>query len=81
MADALTDFIELLVGGITQIASGIGAGLSDLVTKVFLATDAQGAVTGLSSFGGVIAIFGGISLAVGLCTLVVHWVMSIGARN
>ena len=82
MSTALSEFIQLLVDGISGIASGVGQGLQDLVTKVFLTTDATThAVTGLSAFGGVIAIFGGISLAIGLCTLVVKWVMSIGARN
>ena len=82
MSTALTEFINLLTGGIAGMASGIGAGIQELVTQVFLETDASThAVTGLSAFGGVIAIFGAISLAVGLSTLVVKWVMSIGARN
>ena len=81
MAQALTEFINLLVGGITALGQGIGQSLSSVVTQVFLTTSEAGAVTGLSAFGGVIAIFGGISLAVGLTTLVVKWVMSIGARN
>lgn len=81
MTAALTEFINLLTGGIAGMASGIGAGLQSLVTQVFLTTGENGAVTGLSAFGGVIAIFGAISLAVGLSTLVVKWVMSIGARN
>ena len=81
MSAVLTEFINLLTGGIAGMASGIGAGLQSLVTQVFLTTSEQGTVTGLSSFGGVIAIFGAISLAVGLSTLVVKWIMSIGARN
>lgn len=81
MTAVLTEFINLLVGGISAMASGIGSGIQELVTQVFLTTDTGGAVTGLSAFGGVIAIFGAISLAVGLSTLVVKWVMSIGARN
>lgn len=81
MTAALTEFINLLTGGIAGMASGIGSGIQSLVTQVFLQTSEQGAVTGLSAFGGVIAIFGAISLAVGLSTLVVKWVMSIGARN
>lgn len=81
MAQALTEFINLLVGGITALGQGIGQGLSSVVTQVFLTTSETGTVTGLSAFGGVIAIFGGISLAVGLTTLVVKWIMSIGARN
>ena len=82
MTSALTEFINLLTGGIAGMASGIGAGLQSLVTEVFLETDATThAVSGLSAFGGVVAIFGAISLAVGLSTLVVKWVMSIGARS
>lgn len=81
MTAVLTEFINLLVGGISAMASGIGSGIQELVTKVFLTTSESGTVTGLSAFGGVIAIFGAISLAVGLSTLVVKWVMSIGARN
>lgn len=78
MQAVLTEMISLLVGGITGIATGIGQGLSELVTKIFLTTDAQGAVTGLSAYGGVIAIFGGVALAVGLSRLVVNWVSSLG---
>lgn len=46
---------------------------------MFLATDATThAVTGLSTFGGVVAIFAGVALAVGLTSLVFHWVSNIG---
>lgn len=78
MQQVLTDFINLLTGGISNMASGIGSGLQEAVTKMFLETDAQGAITGLSTFGGVVAIFGGIALAVGFTTLIFHWVTSIG---
>lgn len=81
MSAVLTEFINLLTGGIAGMASGIGAGLQSLVTQVFLTTSESGVVTGLSPFGGVIAIFGAIGLAVGLSTYVVKWIMSIGARN
>lgn len=60
------------------MATGIGSGLNEAVTKMFLTVDAQGAVTGLSNMGGLTAVFGGIALAVGLTTLVFHWVTSIG---
>lgn len=81
MLEVLQSIIELLVGGITGIASGIGSGLNDLVTQIFVTTSETGEVTGLSIFGGLIAVFGGIALAVGLSKLVVGWVMSLGARN
>ena len=43
------------------MATGIGSGLNEAVTKMFLTTDAStGAVTGLSNMGGLTAVFGGI---------------------
>ena len=63
MSSALTEFIGLLVGGISEMAQGIGSGLNQAVTDLFLATDSTThAVTGLSTFGGVTAIFAGIAL-------------------
>lgn len=78
MGDILKDFIQLLVGGITDLATGIGTGVNGFVKDLFLEVDAQGAITGLSTFGGVIAIFGGIGLAVGITTLIFNWIRSIG---
>lgn len=78
MGAILTEFIQLLVGGITELATGIGSGLQTAVTSMFLETTEAGAVEGLSTFGGVVAIFGGIALAVGLTTLIFNWVRSIG---
>ena len=65
MSAILQEIITLLVGGITQIASGIGGGLSALVKQIFLETTGEGeaAVTSLSTFGGIIVIFGGVVLA------------------
>lgn len=78
MASILTEFIQLLVGGISELAKGIGTGVNGFVKDLFLVTDAQGGITGLSTFGGVIAIFGGIALATGITTLVFNWIRSIG---
>lgn len=78
MSAVLTEFIGLLVGGITELASGIGSGVQQYVTDLFLTTGENGTITGLSTFGGVVAIFGGIALAVGLTTLIFNWVRSIG---
>ena len=33
--DLLTNIIQILVGGIKGVATGIGAGLSDLVNGIF----------------------------------------------
>ena len=78
MGDILKDFIQLLVGGVTDLATGIGTGVNGFVKDLFLEVDAQGAITGLSTFGGVTAIFGGIALAVGITTLIFNWIRSIG---
>lgn len=78
MGDILKDFIQLLVGGVTDLATGIGTGVNGFVKDLFLEVDAQGAITGLSTFGGVVAIFGGIALAVGITTLIFNWIRSIG---
>ena len=78
MEGVLQSIIQLLVGGIKGIASGIGEGLSLLVQKIFLEVSETGDVTGLSVFGGVIVIFAGVALAIGLSRMVVAWVQSLG---
>lgn len=79
----MQSIIEILVGGITQVAQGIGSGLSSLAQSVFLQTTGEGAqaTTTLSTFGVLIVVFAGISLAIGLSRWVVNFVASLGARN
>lgn len=74
----LGDFIELLVGGLKSMGEGIGEGVNDYVANLFFTLDSSGNVNGLSIFGGTVAIFGGVALAIGLGTLIFHWVRSIG---
>ena len=79
MSSVLTEFIQLLVDGISEMAQGIGSGLNEAVTAMFLKTNSTtGAVEGLSTFGGVIAVFGGVALAVGLTSLVFHFITGLG---
>ena len=78
MDAVLTAIIDLLVGGITGIAGGIGSGLSELVQNIFLEVGETGAVEGLSVFGGLIVVFAGVALAIGLSRWVVNWVTSLG---
>ena len=79
----ITEIVEILVAGIQGLASGIGGGLNDMASALFLTTTGTGseAVTTLSTFGALVAVFGGIALAVGLTTLVTKWIMSLGGRN
>lgn len=77
MASILQEIISLLTGGITGIASGIGSGLTALVKNIFLVAGEGGALS-LSVFGGIVIVFAGVGLAVGLCRWVVNWVTSLG---
>lgn len=79
MTSILTEIISLLVGGITGIATGIGQGLNDLVSNIFV--DSSGGTKALSVFGGIVAVFGGIALAVGLSRKVVSFLTSLGGRR
>lgn len=76
----LTQIMQILVGGITELAEGIGKGMNDMATSLFITT-AEGGAQSLSTFGTIICIFAGIALAIGLTTLVVKWIMSLGARD
>lgn len=77
MTSVLTEIISILVAGITDLAGGIGEGLGALVTSIFLTEGTGGEMT-LSVFGGVVVIFAGISLAIGLSRLIFNWVTSLG---
>lgn len=81
MTTILQEIIALLVAGITGLASGIGAGLSELVQSIFLKVGESGSIEGLSTFGGLIIVFAGVSLAIGLSRWVLNWVTSLGASN
>ena len=77
MANALSQFVDILVGGIVDLAEGIATGVSTMAEKLFL-TVSEGTVTGLSTFGGIVAIFAGLALAVGITTRVYLWITSLG---
>lgn len=75
----VADIVEILTSGISGVATGIGGGLSTLATSIFLS--GSGETQTLSTFGTLIVVFAGISLAIGLCRWVVNFVTSLGARN
>lgn len=77
MTAILNQIIDILIAGITGIAGGIGSGLTTLAQSIFLGTEAGT----LSVFGGLVIVFSGISLALGLCRWVVDWITSLGSRN
>ena len=77
MSTVLTEFVNLLVGAIESLGTGIAAGVVNMAKALFL-VESEGAITGLSIFGGLVAIFAGIALAVGITTRVYLWVTSLG---
>lgn len=79
MTSVLQEIISILVAGITGIASGIGEGLSTLVQSIFLTGSGESLT--LSTFGGLVVVFAGISLAIGLSKWVINWVTSLGASH
>ena len=79
MANVLQEFVQLLVSGISDLATGIANGVATMAEALFLKTNAStGAVEGLSVFGGIVAIFAGLALAVGITTKVYTWITSLG---
>lgn len=79
MTTALSEFVQILVGAITDLGEGIASGVSAMAQALFLKVNSStGAVEGLSIFGGICAIFAGLALAVGITTKVFTWVTSLG---
>ena len=77
MATVLQEFISILVSGITSLAQGIASGVVAMAKALFL-EETEGVVTGLSVFGGIVAIFAGLALAISITTRVYTWVTSLG---
>lgn len=75
----VTEIIEILTSGITGIATGIGSGLKGLVDNIFFTT--SGDTTTMSTFGIMVCVFAGISLAIGLSRLIVRWLSSLGGSK
>lgn len=82
MANVLGDFVEILVSGIVDLAQGIASGVVAMAKALFLdITVSEGGVetvTGLSVFGGIVAIFAGLALATSITTRVYTWITSLG---
>jgi len=81
MASVLEEFVEILVSGIVSLAEGIAGGVVAMAKALFLETSVSEGVetvTGLSVFGGIVAIFAGLALAISITTRVYTWVTSLG---
>ena len=75
----VTAIIEILVSGISGIATGVGQGLSTLASGIFFTT--TGETTTLSVLVICIISFAAISLGLSLCRWVVNFFTSLGSRN
>ena len=76
IGEVLKEFVTILVAGIKDLATGIASGVVDMAKALFL--EGTGETLKLSVFGGIIAIFAGIALAIGITTKVYLWVTSLG---
>lgn len=72
----LEQIIGILVNGLTEMATGIGAGLNSFVTNIFLTT--EGDTQSLSVFGTIVVVFAGIALAIGIGRLVLNYLTGLG---
>lgn len=67
----------IITAGIGTMAVGLGQGLSQLVQSIFISTANDGTMN-LSTFGGVIIIFAGLALAIGLSKWITNWLSNMG---
>lgn len=79
MVSVLQEFCSILVAGIESLATGIASGVSSMAQALFLEVDpTTHAVTGLSVYGGIVAIFAALALAIAITTRVFTWITSLG---
>lgn len=74
MKEALAEFIQIMTSGLSAYGKGFGEGIQDTVKTLFFAFSEQGAITGLSTFGGFAALCAAIGLSVGACRFIMHLV-------
>jgi len=80
MTAVLQEIVSILVGGIQGVAQGVGQGMQTLMTSIFLTGQGtEASPYALSVFGGVIIIFAGIALAIGLCRWAMNFVTGLKA--
>lgn len=79
-ANIVTEIVEILVAGITQLGTGIGSGVANFVQSLAFTTTGTGenAVTSMSVFFVLIVVFAGVALAIGLTTKLFNWLSSLG---
>lgn len=82
MSSILSEIVSILTGGITGVASGVGQGVTALVQNIFITGEGTSASPyALSTFGGIVVVFAGVALAIGLCRWVMNFLTSLGAKK
>lgn len=71
----LTEIIGIIVGGFTEMGSGLGAGISSFVTAIMFSGEV------MSAFAILLFIFVAINLSMSLFRWVLNFVTSLGQRN
>lgn len=82
--EILRQVIEIFIEGVTEIAGGLGAGLSAIAKDIFLVesvVEGGAATTELSTLGVLIVVFASVSLCLSLFRWVLNFVASFGQRN
>lgn len=76
MTTLLTEIITLLTGGFSTFATGLGSGIGDYISALFVTES-----NNLTTFGGIVIIFAAIALTMSLSRWVLNFITSLGARN
>lgn len=81
--DIVTEIVDILVAGITELGQGIATGISDFVQALAFTTVGEGssATTELNVYFVLILAFAGVSLAIALTRRIFGWLSSLGAKN
>lgn len=77
-AEIVTEIVEILVSGLTSLGTGIGSGVANFASA--LAFTGTGDNQTLSVYFILVIVFAGVSLAIGLTTLIFNWLSSLGNR-
>lgn len=75
--ELVQELCEILVAGVTNLGTGLASGVKGFVTALIY--EGTGEAQTISSFMGIVVVFGAIGLAVGLTTLIFNWIKNIGA--
>lgn len=72
----VTEIVQILVAGLTQLGTGIGTGVANFAQA--LAFTGTGENQTLSVYFVLVIVFAGIALAVGLTSRIFQWLSSLG---